>query len=143
MQKLDARQAALTLLYAIEERGERRGKELSRARLSQFTLKRLWNRESLGEAWLAEVHDWLLSVGWTLFYAGTTFGIVKTSVVEDWPRIASKRIQGMLDQVAAGQFDFGALEHLFEPEQSRAPRPSLTSPPKKRRTIKTHRGSKL
>jgi hypothetical protein len=142
MQKVDARQAALTLLYSIEERGERRGKELSRARLSQVTLKRLWNRESLGETWLAEVNDWLLSAGWTLFYAGTTFGIVKTSVVEDWPRIASKRIQGMLDQVAAGQFNFSALERFFELDRSKAAKSSF-APPKKRRTLKISRGNKL
>ena len=142
MQKVDARQAALTLLYGIEERGERRRKELSRARLSQVTLKRMWSRESLGEAWLAEVNDWLLSAGWTLFYAGTTFGIVKTSVVEDWPRIASKRIQGMLDQVAAGQFNFGTLERFFELDRSITAKSPIASP-KKRRTSKISRGAKI
>ena len=42
----------------------------------------------------------------------------------------------MLDQVAAGQFNFGALERLFELEQSRAPRSPLTSPSKKGERLK-------
>jgi hypothetical protein len=80
-----------------------------------MTLKRLWNRESLTDPWLAEVNEWLLSAGWTLLHAGSTFGVVRTSVVENWPRIASKRIQEVLDQVARGNFDFSKIEHLLEP----------------------------
>ena len=75
MYKPNAREATLILLRAIEERGERRGSELTRARLSQVTLKRLWNRENLSNSWLAEVDDWLLSADWTLLRAGTTFGL--------------------------------------------------------------------
>ncbi|MFZ0426336.1 MAG: hypothetical protein WAL80_25950 [Xanthobacteraceae bacterium] len=115
MEKVSSRNAALILLYAIEERGDRRGKEITRARLSRMTLKRLWNRESLTDPWLAEVNEWLLSAGWTLLHAGSTFGVVRTSVVENWPRIASKRIQEVLDQVARGNFDFSKIEHLLEP----------------------------
>ena len=74
MYKPNAREATLILLRAIEERGERRGSELTRARLSQVTLKRLWNRENLSNSWLAEVDDWLLSADWTLLRAGTTLG---------------------------------------------------------------------
>ena len=44
---VDQREAAMLLLYAIEERGQRRGKELTRARVSQVLIKRLWNQESL------------------------------------------------------------------------------------------------
>jgi hypothetical protein len=115
MEKVSSRNAALILLYAIEERGDRRGTEITRARLSRMTLKRLWNRESLTDPWLAEVNEWLLSAGWTLLHAGSTFGVVRTSVVENWPRIASKRIQEVLDQVARGNFDFSKIEHLLEP----------------------------
>ena len=115
MTKVSSREAALILLYALAERGQRRGKELTRARVSQVSLKELWNRENLNEAWLAEVNDWLLSAGWTLFHAGTTFGVVKKSVVENWPRIAYSRIQDVLDQVASGRFEFEKLEHLLQP----------------------------
>jgi hypothetical protein len=131
--KLEAREAALILLYALAERGQRRGKELTRARVSRVTLKRLWNRENLGEAWLAEVNDWLLSAGWTLLHAGSTFGIVKTSIVENWPRIASKRIQDVLDQITAGSFEFDELERLLEPNE---PAPSQLAHKKRKRSAK-------
>jgi hypothetical protein len=112
MHKPDSREAALLLLHAIEERGQRRGKEMTRARLSRATLKSLWNRENLSEPWLDGVNEWLLSAGWTLFYAGTTFGAVKSSVVENWPRVASRHTEDILDEVRQGIFDFSKLEHL-------------------------------
>lgn len=138
MNKVTSREGALILLYAIEERGQRRGKEITRARLSRVTLKRLWNRENLSEPWLIEVNDWLLSAGWTLLHAGSTFGVVKKSVVENWPRIASKRIQDVLDQVATGRFKFDKLEHLLEPrQQSSDPTLRPTSSQPRRRSART------
>ena len=104
MHKPDGREAAMLLLRAIQERGERRGKPLTRARLSRVTLKRLWNREQLTEPWLDEVNDWLLSAGWTLVFAGTTLGVVKTTVVGNWPRIASKYLDPVIDEVKQGSF---------------------------------------
>jgi hypothetical protein len=113
MYKPDSREAALLLLHALEERGQRRGKEMTRARLSRVTLKRLWNRENLSELWLNEVNEWLLSAGWIVFYAGTTFGAVKNSIVENWPRVASKRFEDVLDEVRRDSFDFSKLEPLL------------------------------
>jgi hypothetical protein len=129
MYKPDSRQAALLLLHAIDERGLRRGKEMTRARLSRITLKRLWNREDLSERWLADVNEWLLSAGWTLLYAGTTFGAVRSSVVENWPRVASKRSEGVLDQVRRGGFNFSKLDPLL---QKKASATSATVTPEKR-----------
>src|ERR1700722_16980181 len=127
MNKLSSREAALILLYALAERGQRRGKELTRARVSPVSLKRLWNRENLNEAWLAEVNDWLLSAGWTLLHAGTTFGVVKKSVVENWPRIASKHIQDVLDQISRDEFDFSRLEGVLGPTRATPPRPNIVA----------------
>ena len=107
----------MLLLHAIEERGSRRGKPLTRARLSPITLKRLWNREQLTEPWLDEVNEWLLTAGWTLVYAGKTFGVVKTDIVENWPRIASKYLNDEIDDVKQGAFDFSRLEHLLSSKQ--------------------------
>jgi hypothetical protein len=126
MHKPDSRQAALLLLHAIDERGLRRGKEMTRARLSRITLKRLWNREDLSERWLADVNEWLLSAGWTLLYAGTTFGAVKNSVVENWPRVASKHSEDVLDHVRRGSFDFSKLEPLLQ-TKARATSATVTS----------------
>jgi hypothetical protein len=117
MYKPDCREAAMLLLHAIQERGNRRGKPLTRARLSRVSLKRLWNREQLTEPWLDEVNEWLLSAGWTLVFAGRTFGVLKTDVVENWPRIASKYLNDDIDDVKQGAFDFSQLEHLLKSEQ--------------------------
>jgi len=38
---------------------------------------------------------------------------VKTSVVESWPRITSKRINADLQAVAQGTFEFSRLEHIL------------------------------
>jgi len=118
MYKPDCREAAMLLLHAIQERGNRRGKPLTRGRLSRVTLKRLWNREQLTEQWLDEVNEWLLSAGWTLVFAGRTFGAVKTEIVENWPRIASKYLDPVIDEVKQGSFDFSQLEHLLKSEQA-------------------------
>jgi hypothetical protein len=125
--KPTSREAALLLLHAIEERGDRRDSELTRARLSRVTLKRLWIRENLSEPWLAEVNDWLLSAGWTLLHAGTTFGVVKKSVVENWPRVSSKHIQDVLDQVGRGEFDFSRLEDLLGATRATQPRSKIVA----------------
>lgn len=61
--KLDPHQGALVLLRALEERGERRGKPLTRARLSAASLKTLWIRETITREWLDQIDEWLLSAG--------------------------------------------------------------------------------
>ena len=79
---------------------------------------------------LAEVNNWLLSAGWMLLYAGSTFGVVKKSVVENWPRIASKRIQAVIDKVATGNFEFAKVEPLLEP--NRPEKPTLRQLPRRK-----------
>jgi hypothetical protein len=118
--KPSGREAAMLLLRAIEERGQRRCKPMTRVRVSRVTLKRLWNREQLTEPWLDEVNEWLLSAGWTLVFAGRTFGVVKTEVVENWPRIASKYLNDDIEDVKQGAFDFSRLEHLLKPGKAQS-----------------------
>jgi hypothetical protein len=60
-----------------------------------------------------EVAEWLSGAGVTLFFAGFTYAAVKTSVVESWPRITSKRISGDVRAVAQGTFNFATLEPLM------------------------------
>jgi hypothetical protein len=62
---------------------------------------------------LREVEEWLFRAGWALFYAGTTFGLVKTESVEGWPRATSKELEAELDEVVRGQFDFARHYHLL------------------------------
>jgi hypothetical protein len=85
--------------------------------LSEITLKRLWGRHRLTDDFLAEVQEWLFRAGWALFYAGTTFAMVKTKAVEGWPRVSSKRLQDKLEDVAHGEFDFERYFHLLEEQR--------------------------
>jgi hypothetical protein len=96
----DALECAILLLLLVGP------EERTRARLAEITLKRLWNRRRLRDEFLRDVQDWLFRAGWALFYAGTTFGIVKTKAAEGWPRVTSKGLGAELAKVARGEFDF-------------------------------------
>jgi hypothetical protein len=130
--KPNGREAAMLLLRAIEERGERRGKSMTRARLSRVTLKRLWNREQLTDPWLDEVNEWLLSAGWTLVYAGRTFGAVKTDIIENWPRVASKHLYEVVEKVKLGGYDFSRFEHLLNSEEAKSTETASTASVRRR-----------
>jgi hypothetical protein len=105
----------LLFLALIQEREKRRGKLMTRAQIAEVTLKTLWNRQRLSEQFLDEVREWLMSAGWTLFYAGPIFGAVKIEAVKNWPSVAAWRIKPILAQVNEGSYDFGQLEDLFPP----------------------------
>ena len=62
---------------------------------------------------MADVAEWLSGAGVTLFFAGSTYAVIKASVVESWPRVTSKRISADVRAVAQGTFDFSRLEHLL------------------------------
>ena len=100
------RECAILLLLLVQTKNAERGKDLTRVRLAEITLKRLWGRHRLPDDFLREVEDWLFSAGWTLFYADTTFAAVKTTAVKGWPRLSSKRLSAELVQVTQGRFDF-------------------------------------
>ena len=57
--------------------------------------------------------EWLSGADITLFFAGSTYALVRTSVVENWPRVTSKRLSADLLEVAQGTFEFSKLEHLM------------------------------
>jgi hypothetical protein len=76
-------------------------------------LRRLWGRRRISPEFVEEVAEWLPGAGVTLFFAGSTYAAVKTSVVESWPRVTSKRINADVRAVAQGAFDFSKLDHLI------------------------------
>jgi hypothetical protein len=61
--------------------------------------------------------------------AGATYGVLKTAVIENWPRVASKHIKEDLNEVSAGNFDFSKLEPLL---QATARTKSIAGTPEKR-----------
>jgi hypothetical protein len=112
---LTGQECALLFLRLLEVRNQ----ELptaSRVRVSELTLRRLWGRDRISRELLDEIEEWVSRGGWSLFFAGTTYAAVRTSVVLGWARISSKRIAGELKQVHDGAFDFDRHLHLIEGE---------------------------
>jgi hypothetical protein len=117
--KPDPQECAILLTLLVKSKATDSGKETTRLRVAEITLKRLWGRHRLSEDFLLEVEEWLFRAGWTLFYAGTTFALVTTKSVQGWPRVSSKRLAAELEQVADGEFDFDEhLDVLLEEEGS-------------------------
>jgi hypothetical protein len=108
----DAMECAILLLLLVKPQ------ERTRTRLAEITLKRLWNRRRLRDEFVGEVQDWLFRAGWALFYAGTTFGMVKTKAVEGWPRVTSKDLRPQLAKVARGGFDFSRYYDLLSADET-------------------------
>lgn len=115
--KPDPRECALLLLWLISLKEQEGGREYPRLRVSSITLKRLWIRRRLDQRLVEQVTEWLLEAGRVLIDAGSTYAIAKTSAVEGWPRIASKRLSDEIDQVARGKFEFSEIEYLLEVDQ--------------------------
>ena|ERR1700690_3569490 len=110
----DERQCAMLIAHLLATKQEEAsGREVTRARLSEITLQRLFCRRQITPQLLADVQEWLFRIGWVLFFAGNTYAIVKASVVEGWGRISSKKIGRDLEDIAGGEFDFDTLEHLL------------------------------
>ena len=118
MIELTDQQCALMILLSLQERGARRkdGKALTRARFSKLTLKRLCQRQTITQAWIDRVNEPLMTAGWVLIDAGTTYGAVKVNVVENWPRAISKNLRTELDQVKSGTFEFDRYNTLLSKE---------------------------
>ena len=100
-------------LLAARQQEVRGNREVTRARLSEITLQRLFKRRRISPEFLAEVQEWLFRIGWILFFAGTTYAVVKMTVVDGWAQISSKRIQVDLEKAGRGEFDYDSLEPLL------------------------------
>jgi hypothetical protein len=113
---LDPQECALVLLRLLELRNED-SPGVSRVRLSELTLRRMWGRDRIGREFLEEVQEWTSRGGWSLFYAGTTYAAVRTRAVLSWTRLSSKRMADDLRRIAEGTFEFGEHLHLLANEQ--------------------------
>jgi hypothetical protein len=101
-----------------EASGEAARPRLRRFRVSETTLKRVLGRQRIPLDYLAEVQEWLLDAGWALFFAGSSYAMIRSSSVEGWTRLSSKLIKTELDEVSRGQFKFETLYHLLHQELS-------------------------
>jgi len=116
-----ARECALLVLRLLQVREDEVGREVSRARISQNTLRSLCGRSQIPIDLLLEIQEFLLVAGWCLFCVGPTyFAIIRKKAVEGWPRMSSGRIKSELTDVSRRQFDFERLEPLLMPQDAEA-----------------------
>jgi hypothetical protein len=117
----DAQECAIVLLRLIELRTQDpKLPPVSRVRLSELTLRRLWGRDRLSPELLEEVQEWLWRGGWSLLFARTTYAAVKTAAVLGWSRLSSKRMAADLKQIRDGNFDYAQHLHLLQSDDSGA-----------------------
>jgi hypothetical protein len=109
----DAKECALLLLRLIQAKEEDSGRPLSRFRVAEISLTRMWGRHRITPEFIEDVNEWLLRAGRVLFYAGSSYGVILVSAVESWSRLSSKRIALETDRALAGDYDFSALEELL------------------------------
>jgi hypothetical protein len=83
--------------------------------MSETTFKRLATRKRIPTEFLLEVQEWLFEAGWSLFFTGSTYAMIKSDTVDGWVRLGSKRIDDQLAAVERGTFDFNSLAHLLDP----------------------------
>ena len=116
-----ARECALLLLRLMQAREQEVHREVSRARISQNTIRKLCGRSQIANDLLLEIQEYLLAAGWSLFCLGPThYAVIKVKSVEGWGRISSKRIDDELKAVSLGRYDFEQLEPLLIREEPSA-----------------------
>jgi hypothetical protein len=110
---LDAKGSALLLLRLIESKETESGRTLSRFRVAEISLRRIWGRQRITPEFVGDVNEWLARAGRTLFFAGNSYAVILTSAVDSWSRLSSKRIAREIEEALAGAYDFAALEQLL------------------------------
>jgi hypothetical protein len=110
----DALQCALLLLALWQSKETQAKREITRLRIAELTLKRLWGRRRIHPGFLEDVQNWLHRAGWVLFDAGKTFAFIRMDVVESWPRVTSKIMTEDLSLVSRGTFDYDRLYPLVQ-----------------------------
>ena len=80
------------LLYELEKE-----REVSRYRFSYTTLAFIANRQRLSPEFLKELDDVLVELGWSFINMGDSFAIVKTEKINQWTKLAYKRVENLVD----------------------------------------------
>jgi hypothetical protein len=108
------RECAMLTLGLMKAKHTETGKDVTRTRLSEATLRKLWCRSRLTTEFVHEVQEWLFMAGWVLFFAGSTYALINVRVVDAWMRISSKRMANEIAEIQRGKKDiFAKFEHLL------------------------------
>jgi len=117
----EAWQCTLLLLRMIAARDEEFKKNgikrtVSRARISQNTIRRLCRRTQLSPGFLRKLQEHTLAAGWAFFAIGPTYyAVIKLEAAQGWGRISDKRIADELKSIRPGGFA-GYVEDLLKPK---------------------------
>jgi hypothetical protein len=110
----------LRLVQAREAEFRKKGldRNVSRARISQNTIRKLCGRSQISNDFLTELQEHLIAAGWALFCIGPTYyAVIKLESVRGWSRISSKRIDDDLNEVWSGVFKWEQYKELLMPAQ--------------------------
>jgi hypothetical protein len=76
---------------SVKRKEDELGKELSRTRISEKTIRRVTGRRRLGQRFVADLNECLLDFNLLLVDTGDAIGLLKASGVKGWPRMTAKR----------------------------------------------------
>ncbi len=109
---LTAHQTALMILRLHQTHGEDSGRDLSRFRISRRTLTLISGRAQLRQSHIDETGYALRDFGWVMFEHGEHLCLLRMDRIDNWQRVASKRIRREVHQATNPDeaFDFEALE---------------------------------
>jgi hypothetical protein len=110
-----AAEAATLFALSVKRKEEELAKELSRARVSEKTVKRVTGRRRLDQRFVADLNECLLDFNLLLIDTGDAIGLLKASAVKGWPRMTAQSIVEEIKQSRRGELDFdSAAEELAE-----------------------------
>lgn len=107
------RECSLLLMHLLKLKERETDKEISRARFSDLTLRRLFCRGMITPKFLGDLNEYLFVGGWALFFAGRSYAVVRTKAVNGWMRISSKLLKDDIRSVSRGSFSFERLENYL------------------------------
>ena len=117
----NAMECALLFLMLIDAKSEEdNGKRPRRLRLAEITVRRMTSRRYVSPEFLREVQDWLDRAGWTLFFAGDSYALLRSSAVKGWPRLTSAPLKKELGAVRSGRFAFAEHYYLLREDADEA-----------------------
>lgn len=104
-----ARATAQLILLNAKSYEEERGRQLSRYRFSQATLRQLAGRLALRDRFLSDLEEEVAELGWLFFPFGADFAVLDISKADSWTKLGWKRLKesGTLDQ------DDGSIDEIF------------------------------
>lgn len=87
-----------------------RGRQVTRYRFSETTLRRISRRKALRQGFLTELEEEVAELGWLFFRLGPDFAVIDLTKSSTWTKLGAKRLkeEGLLDA------DDDEIDRLFK-----------------------------